>query len=219
LLIACCAVLAWNSWQSGQQQLFSGLLILGLAIVVACLRLLLTVREHRRLGNLLLGCYQPEMRHLETQLYSASRRGNLLEAQLARLAEVLGRLAAGDLAARLEPGEEELKPLAASLNQLADREMRLELWNQHNQLLRTALEDLCAALERCPAGEPLVIPASCEGIPQIERLLAVTGLRQFAEEPRRSPESVSSQAALPPLFPPGGAAEQSSASLGPPWMV
>ncbi|WP_069805359.1 HAMP domain-containing protein [Thermogemmatispora onikobensis] len=204
LLIACCAVVVWQAWQSAQPPLFTGLLILGLAVLVACLRLLLTVGEQGRLRRLLLRSYQEELQQLETQLYSASRRSNGLEAQLARLREVLARLAAGDLAARLEPVEEELRPLALSLNQLADREMRLELWNEHNQLVRRALEDLCAALERCPAGEPLIIPASCEGVPPIERLLAVTGLRQFAEQPRQSATPGRGQSvALPPLVPPG----------------
>ncbi|WP_052890106.1 hypothetical protein [Thermogemmatispora carboxidivorans] len=203
LLISCCAALIWKVWQSGQSPLFTELLILGLAVLVACLRLLLTVSEQGRLRRLLLRSYQEELQQLEAQLYSASRRSNGLEAQLARLREVLARLAAGDLAARLEPTDEELRPLALSLNQLADREMRLELWNEHNQLVRRALEDLCAALERCPAGEPLIIPASCEGVPQIERLLAITGLRQFAEQPRQSAAPGSGQtAALPPLVPP-----------------
>ncbi|MBX5449918.1 hypothetical protein [Thermogemmatispora sp.] len=204
LLITCFAILTWNVWQSGQRQLFIGCLVLGLAICLACWRLLLTQAENRHLARLLFGSCQEEIQHLEAQVYTCSRRSNALEAQLARLREVLAQLAAGNLAARLEPAEDDLKPLAISLNQLADREMRLELWNQHNQLLRIALEDLCAALERCPSGEPLVIPPSCEGIPQIERLLTVTGLRQFAEQspPSQSSLPVSSSNALPPLFPP-----------------
>ncbi|GER83420.1 hypothetical protein KTAU_20570 [Thermogemmatispora aurantia] len=208
LLIACCAVLGWRAWQSGLQPFATELLILSLALLVACLRLLLTVGENRWLRHLLFRSYQEELEHLEVQLYSASRRSNALEAQLIHLKDVLARLAAGDLAARLDPTatDEELRPLALSLNQLADREMRLELWNERNQLLRRALEDLCAALERCPAGEPLIIPVSCEGVPQIERLLAITGLRQFAEPPRRLSGSAGNASALPPLAPPGLAA-------------
>nr|BBH92920.1 hypothetical protein KTA_11190 [Thermogemmatispora argillosa] len=218
LLFASCAVLTWNAWQSGQRHLFTGWLLLGLAICGVCLRLLLTLVEQRSLARLLFGSYQQEIQQLEAQLYSASRRSNALEAQLARLREVLAQLAAGNLAARLEPTEDDLKPLAISLNQIADREMRLELWNEHNQLLRTALEDLCAALERCPSGEPLIIPASCEGIPQIERLLAVTGLRQFAEPPQSPQPSmpVSSSTALPPLFPPALPVTGESAGSFPP---
>lgn len=203
LLIACCAVLTWRAWQNGPQPFVAELLILALALLVVCLRLLLTVGENRWLRRLLFRGYQEELEHLEVQLYSASRRCNALEARLTRLKEVLARLAAGDLAARLDPTDAELRPLALSLNQLADREMRLELWNGHNQLLRRALEDLCAALERCPAGEPLIIPASCEGVPQIERLLTITGLRQFAEPPRQLSESAGNATALPPLAPPG----------------
>ncbi|RAQ97857.1 HAMP domain-containing protein [Thermogemmatispora tikiterensis] len=219
LLIACCAVLSWRAWQSGPPPFVAELLILSLALLVACLRLLLTVGENRWLRRLLFRSYQEELEHLEVQLYNASRRSNALEAQLTRLKDVLARLAAGDLAARLDPTatDEELRPLALSLNQLADREMRLELWNEHNQLLRRALEDLCAALERCPAGEPLIIPASCEGVPQIERLLAITGLRQFAEPPRQLAGAAGSAAALPPLAPPGLAAAggaKAGASIG-----
>jgi hypothetical protein len=197
LLVLLCGFLAGSALSSGEGRLWIGLLIFALAFAVMIVRHLLTIQAYHSLRHTLFESYEAELGQLEMQLHAASRRSNALEAAIAHLKQVLTRLAGGDLSARANLSENDLVPLATSLNQIADRELRLELWNQQGQLLRAALDDLCDALERCPAGEPLVIPRSCEGLPQIERLLTITGLRQFAEaRSQQPPQSTASPSSL-----------------------
>ncbi len=200
LLLGCLALLLLQAlWQRGERQQFSALLVLSLALIIVLVRHLLTLLDQAVLRQQSGVASVQEIRQLETQLHSSSRRANALETAFTHLREVLGRLAAGDLSARAELASDEFLPLGANLNHLAEREMRLQLWSQQGEHLRHALDDLCDALERCPSGEPLIIPASCEGVPQIERLLAVTGLKQFAEELQAFHRQ---KVSLPPLLPP-----------------
>ena len=94
-----------------------------------------------------------------------------LEHGIEHLKDVQANLANGNVRARARLTSGALLPLAASLNLMAERLIRLWQTSVHAQHLVTALGDLCNALDNHWKGERLVIPDSCGDLIEIHRLL------------------------------------------------
>lgn len=94
-----------------------------------------------------------------------------LEHGIEHLKDIQANLANGNVHARARLTSGALLPLAASLNLMADRLIRLWQASIYAQRLVTALGDLCTALDNHWKGERLVIPDSCKELVEIHRLL------------------------------------------------
>jgi hypothetical protein len=94
-----------------------------------------------------------------------------LERGIIHLKDTQAQLANGNLKARASLSSGMLLPLAGSLNLMAERLMRLGQMNAYTQRLMRALSDFCLAMERSPAGAPLIIPASCNEFTEINRII------------------------------------------------
>jgi hypothetical protein len=105
------------------------------------------------------------------QAQEISDRNAELERGIVHLKDVQAQLANGNLKARANLSSGVLLPLAGSLNLMAERLMRLGQMNVYTQRLMRALSDFCVALERSPAGAPLVIPSNCTEFTEINRIV------------------------------------------------
>ncbi len=105
------------------------------------------------------------------QAQEIAERNAELERGITHLKDVQAQLANGNLRARANLASGVLMPLAGSLNLMAERLTRLGQMNQYTQRLMRALSDFCLALERSPAGAPLVVPASCSEFTEINRII------------------------------------------------
>lgn len=105
------------------------------------------------------------------QAQEISERNTELERGIVHLKDVQAQLANGNLRARANLTSGVLMPLAGSLNLMAERLMRLGQMNAYTQRLMRALSDFCLALERSPAGAPLIIPSSCNEFTEINRIV------------------------------------------------
>ncbi len=94
-----------------------------------------------------------------------------LEMGIGHLKSVQAQLANGNLRARANLTSGALLPLAGSLNLMAERLMRLGQTSAYSHRLLHALGDLCMAFERRSTGAPFILPASCKGFAEINRLL------------------------------------------------
>lgn len=94
-----------------------------------------------------------------------------LERGIVHLKDIQAQLANGNLKARANLSSGMLLPLAGSLNLMAERLMRLGQMNAYTQRLMRALSDFCLAMERSPAGAPLIVPASCNEFTEINRII------------------------------------------------
>ncbi|HEX7737558.1 MAG TPA: hypothetical protein VF458_22105 [Ktedonobacteraceae bacterium] len=94
-----------------------------------------------------------------------------LERGITHLKDIQAQLANGNLKARANLATGVLMPLAGSLNLMAERLTRLGQINQYTQRLMRALADFCLALERSPAGAPLLVPSSCNEFTEINRII------------------------------------------------
>lgn len=94
-----------------------------------------------------------------------------LERGIVHLKDIQAQLANGNLKARANLHSGVLLPLAGSLNLMAERLTRLGQINQYTQRLMRALSDFCTALERSPAGAPLLVPSSCNEFTEINRII------------------------------------------------
>ena len=103
------------------------------------------------------------------------------------LKDVQARLANGNLRVRARLTDGELMPLAASLNLMAERLMRLEQSDVYAQRLSRALSDLSVAIERYRMGGPFIIPTSCNDFAEINHLLLVMGIKQHTDSGRSNP--------------------------------
>ena len=105
------------------------------------------------------------------QAQEISERNTELERGIVHLKDVQAQLANGNLKARANLTSGVLMPLAGSLNLMAERLMRLGQMNIYTQRLMRALGEFCLALERSPAGAPLIVPASCSEFTEINRII------------------------------------------------
>lgn len=94
-----------------------------------------------------------------------------LERGIVHLKDVQAQLANGNLKARASLNSGVLMPLAGSLNLMAERLTRLGQMNVYTQRLMRALGDFCLAMERSPAGAPLLIPPNCNEFTEINRII------------------------------------------------
>ena len=155
--------------------LFSTIVVVGLVVVRQVLTLQeneqLTRRQAESLQRLELANQQ-----IEEQSRMIAERNESLEVGVTHLKDVQARLANGNLRARARLNNGELLPLAASLNLMAERLMRLEQSDVYAQRLSRALSELSTSIERYRMGGPFIIPASCNDFAEINRLLMVMGL-------------------------------------------
>jgi hypothetical protein len=94
-----------------------------------------------------------------------------LESGIIHLKDVQAQLANGNLKARANLTSGVLMPLAGSLNLMAERLTRLGQMSAYTQRLMRALGDFCMAMERSPAGAPLLVPPSCREFTEINRII------------------------------------------------
>ena len=163
--------------------LFSTIAVIGLVV----LRQILTLQENERLTRRQADALQSlerANRQIEEQSHMIAERNESLESGIAHLKGVQARLANGNLRVRANLTSGELMPLAASLNLMAERLMRLEQSSIYAHRLSRALTELSTAIERYRMGGPFIIPASCNDFAEINNLLLVMGARQNADSGR-----------------------------------
>lgn len=142
------------------------------ALVVA--RQIYTLWENARLAReqaeALIDLSKANQRVAE-QAQEISEQNVALERGITHLKDIQAQLANGNLKARANLANGVLMPLAGSLNLMAERLTRLGQINQYTQRLMRALGDFCTALERSPAGTPLLVPSSCNEFTEINRII------------------------------------------------
>ncbi len=105
------------------------------------------------------------------------KRQSILETGISHLKDVQTRLANGDITARAQQNlSNDLWPLAAGINLMADRLLRADHAQKNAQKLSKAINDLDQALKRKRDGSPFVLPLSCVEIPEIHSLIWTLGL-------------------------------------------
>ncbi len=162
------------------------ILVIATMVVVSLvvLRQILTLLDNARLARQQADALQrleAANRQIEEQVRMTAERNHALEVGINHLKNVQARLANGNLRARARLSGGELLPLAANLNLMADRLMRLEQGQIYSQRLTRALVELSQAIERYRIGGPLIIPPSCNEVTEINHLLLVMGLKEKAE--------------------------------------
>ncbi len=144
--------------------------VVGLVVVRQVLTLLDNARLTRQQAESLEDLQVANQR-IEEQSRIMAIRNAELEHGIEHLKDVQASLANGNVRARARLTSGALLPLAASLNLMAERLIRLWQTSVHAQHLVTALGDLCNALDNHWKGERLVIPDSCRELIEIHRLL------------------------------------------------
>jgi hypothetical protein len=163
--------------------LFATIAVVGLVV----LRQILTLQENERLTRRqadALRRLEQANQHIEEQSRMIAERNASLEVGVTHLKDVQARLANGNLRVRARLTSGELMPLAASLNLMAERLMRLEQSDVYAQRLSRALSDLSVAIERYRMGGPFIVPASDNDFAEINHLLLVMGIKQNADSGR-----------------------------------
>jgi hypothetical protein len=171
------------------------IVVVSLVVLRQILMLLDNVRLTRQQADALRRL-EAANRQIEAQARMTAEHNASLEMGINHLKNVQARLANGNLRARARLSDGELLPLAASLNLMADRLMRLEQGQIYSQRLNRALVELSQAIERYRLGGPLMIPPSCNELTEINHLLLVMGLKEKAEivQPRYVPSTPPSSA-------------------------
>lgn len=144
--------------------------VVGLVVVRQVLTLLDNARLTRQQAEALEDLQVANQR-IEEQSRLMAIHNAELEHGIEHLKDVQANLANGNVRARARLTSGALLPLAASLNLMAERLIRLWQTSVHAQHLVTALGDLCNALDNHWKGERLVIPDSCRELIEIHRLL------------------------------------------------
>ncbi|TME66958.1 MAG: hypothetical protein E6I59_01815 [Chloroflexi bacterium] len=144
--------------------------VVGLVVIRQVLTLLDNARLTRQQAESLEDLQVANQR-IEEQSRIMAIHNAKLEHGIEHLKDVQASLANGNVRARARLTSGALLPLAASLNLMAERLIRLWQTSLHAQYLVTALGDLCNALDNHWKGERLVIPDSCRELIEIHRLL------------------------------------------------
>jgi len=144
--------------------------VVGLVVIRQVLTLLDNARLTRQQAESLEDLQVANQR-IEEQSRIMAIHNAELEHGIEHLKAVQASLANGNVRARARLTSGALLPLAASLNLMAERLIRLWQTSLHAQYLVTALGDLCNALDNHWKGERLVIPDSCRELIEIHRLL------------------------------------------------
>lgn len=144
--------------------------VVGLVVVRQVLTLRDNVQLTRQQGEALEDLQTANQR-IEEQSRTMAIHNAELEHGIEHLKDVQANLANGNVRARARLTSGALLPLAASLNLMAERLIRLWQTSIHAQRLVTALGDLSTALDNHWKGDRLVIPDSCKELIEIHRLL------------------------------------------------
>ena len=144
--------------------------VVGLVVIRQVLTLLDNARLTRQQAESLEDLQVANQR-IEEQSRIMAIHNAELEHGIEHLKDVQASLANGNVRARARLTSGALLPLAASLNLMAERLIRLWQTSVYAQHLVTALGDLCNALDNHWKGERLVIPDSCGDLIEIHRLL------------------------------------------------
>src|SRR6266571_860972 len=134
----------------------------------------LTLRDNARLTRQQaesLEDLQVANRRIEEQSRMIAIHNAELEQGIEHLKDVQANLANGNVHARARLASGALLPLAASLNLMADRLIRLWQTSIYAQRLVNALGELCTALDNHWKGERLIIPDSCNELVEMHHLL------------------------------------------------
>lgn len=190
--------------------LFATILVVGLVVVRQILTLLDNERLTRRQADALARLELANKR-VEDQARMIAEHNAELEQGVNHLKDVQARLANGNLRARARLSGGELLPLAASLNLMADRLMRLEQYESYAQRLSKALTELSVAIDRYRMGGPLILPLSAGEFVEINNLLLAMGLKEAVEAVRaRNTPPSSSPGSLTQSSPQGTQAQSQS---------
>ena len=183
-------ILIINAFSSyGSQTSIRPVLLLATIAVVGLvvLRQILTLQENERLSRRqadALRRLEQANQRIEEQSRMIAERNASLEMGVLHLKDVQARLANGNLRVRARLTNGELMPLAAGLNLMAERLMRLEQSDIYAQRLSRALSDLSNAVERYRMGGPFIVPTSCNDFAEINHLLLVMGFKQNTDSVR-----------------------------------
>jgi hypothetical protein len=115
---------------------------------------------------------------VEEQARTIAEHNANLQDGIAHLKEVQAQIANGNMRARARIVSGELVSLAGSLNLMADRLLRFDQSDTYTQRLTRALHDLNRAIEIYRGSGRFILPASCNDLPEIQRLLLSMGMRQ-----------------------------------------
>lgn len=168
----------------GQRAIRPVLLIVTFSVVaLVVVRQILTLRDNIQLAKRqaeALANLEKANRRIEEQSRQIALHSTELELGIEHLKDVQANLANGNLRVRAKLTSGELLPLAASLNLMGERLIRLWQTNEHAQKLTRALGDLSTALERHWSGNGFVIPDSCNDLVEVNRLLIALRLRAIS---------------------------------------
>ena len=163
------------STDPGQLAIRPVLLLATLGVVgLVVIRQVLTMRDNARLTRQQaesLEDLQVANRRIEEQSRMIAIHNAELEHGIEHLKDVQANLANGNVHARARLASGALLPLAASLNLMADRLIRLWQTSIYAQRLVNALGELCTALDNHWKGERLIIPESCNELVEMHHLL------------------------------------------------
>ncbi len=163
------------STDPGQLAIRPVLLLATLGVVgLVVIRQVLTLRDNARLTRQQaesLEDLQVANRRIEEQSRMIAIHNAELEQGIEHLKDVQANLANGNVHARARLTSGALLPLAASLNLMADRLIRLWQTSIYAQRLVNALGELCTALDNHWKGERLIIPDSCNELVEMHHLL------------------------------------------------
>jgi hypothetical protein len=163
------------STDPGQLAIRPVLLLATLGVVgLVVIRQVLTLRDNARLTRQQaesLEDLQVANRRIEEQSRMIAIHNAELEHGIEHLKDVQANLANGNVHARARLTSGALLPLAASLNLMADRLIRLWQTSIYAQRLVNALGELCTALDNHWKGERLIIPDSCNELVEMHHLL------------------------------------------------
>jgi len=163
--------------------LLATILVVGLVVIRQILTLLDNERLTRRQANA-LERLELANKQVEDQARLITERNAELEQGVNHLKDVQARLANGNMRARARLERGELLPLAASLNLMADRLMRLELSELYVQRLSRALTELSIAIDRYRVGGPFILPPSANEFSEVNNLLLAMGLKDQVDAAR-----------------------------------
>jgi hypothetical protein len=183
MLCVLCIVLVMNTFSTNRIQIADHpVLVLATIVVIAMVvvRQILTIYENEQLARrqaLALERLEEANRQVAEQAQMIADRNKELEEGIGHLKDVQARLANGDLRARALLIKGDLLPLAVSLNLMAERLAHLEDAGQYARSLTRALQDLIMAVEQVHKGRAFHVPTSCQGFPEIRRLIYLSGFK------------------------------------------
>ena len=158
-------------------------------LIITIARQLITIKENERLTRSQaqsLAQLKEARQRLEEQTRLISERNEELKQGITHLKYVQANLANGHLRTRAHLSSGELLPLAASLNLMADRLMRLEHADQYTEDLTTTLDMICTALERSNMGKLFVLYPMYRQFAITKRLINALQAKQMYSDRYRS---------------------------------